>query len=259
LFLYKAFDNSDEAAEMLPLSTSDMKRLKEITKRHITIPILIADSILPGQRINFSSNDKKFGKLLEYVLENSPVEIGMIGFNPHTGDPLNMGSTLAVTDKNVIVDPASPNLLAISARANRRFVIDGEPRMDETSSFYLADVEIVDNKVESISNDEKVKAQKISSTIPNLVDTWTKWIVNNEKFKKVDVETLFKTIGPMPDEVCERAIWVASLVNPLPSINVCPEVRPAMLACRNDYERIILAATAIQSSIDHISGKRTLF
>lgn len=63
----------------------------------------------------------------------------------------------------------------------------------------------------------------------------------------------------MPDELGDRAIWVASLVNPLPALGVCLEVRPAMLACKNDYDRIMLATAAIQASIDHMTGKKKLF
>lgn len=63
----------------------------------------------------------------------------------------------------------------------------------------------------------------------------------------------------MPEEMRARAIWIASLVNPLPTIGVCLEVRPAMLACKNDYDRIMLATAAIQSSIDHMKGTKKLF
>jgi len=40
---------------------------------------------------------------------------------------------------------------------------------------------------------------------------------------------------------------------------VCLEIRPAMLSCKNDHERMILATTALQSSIDHVSGKNKMF
>ena len=63
----------------------------------------------------------------------------------------------------------------------------------------------------------------------------------------------------MPEELGARAIWIAALVNPLPALDVCVEVRPAMLACKNDFDRINLAVAAIQGSIDHLSGKRRLF
>lgn len=71
--------------------------------------------------------------------------------------------------------------------------------------------------------------------------------------------SLSQDIGAMPIDIGARAMWVASLVNPLPALDVCLEVRPAMLACKNDYDRIMLASAAIQGSIDHMTGKRKLF
>lgn len=56
----------------------------------------------------------------------------------------------------------------------------------------------------------------------------------------------------MPEGIGARAIWIASLVNPLPTLGVCMEIRPAMLACKNDYDRITLATVAIRSSIDNL-------
>ena len=60
-------------------------------------------------------------------------------------------------------------------------------------------------------------------------------------------------------KIVSRSIWVAALINPLPALGVCLEVRPAMLACKNDFDRMTLATISIQSSIDHLSGKRRLF
>ena len=72
----------------LLLSDSDLAR-----HRRVTLPILILEPLLPGQRITFGSPDPKFGLLVEHLLSdgNNAKEIGMIGINPHTGRPLNLG------------------------------------------------------------------------------------------------------------------------------------------------------------------------
>jgi len=77
--------------------------------------------------------------------------------------------------------------------------------------------------------------------------------------QQVFESTILKELGPMPDTPTDRAIWVAALLNPLPSLKVCLEIRPAMLACKNDYDRIHLAMAALQSSTDHMKGKNKLF
>ena len=70
-------------------------------------------------------------------------------------------------------------------------------------------------------------------------------------------------LGPLPSEWKEQAMWVAALLNPTSSDTeeerVCLEIRPAMLSCHNDHDRMMLAATALQSSIDHLTGERKLF
>ena len=65
----------------------------------------------------------------------------------------------------------------------------------------------------------------------------------------------------MPDNISERAIWVGILLNPVRGYTkrVCLEIRPAMLACASDLELITLSCVALQSSIDHLSGKKLLF
>jgi hypothetical protein len=59
----------------------------------------------------------------------------------------------------------------------------------------------------------------------------------------------------MPSCMKNRALWVGALVNPLPDLKLCLEIRPAMLACKNNYERIQLAVLSIQHSIDFLSNR----
>ena len=42
-----------EAAEPLPLSTQDLDRFSEMSSRGTTMPVVILDCILPGQKIYF--------------------------------------------------------------------------------------------------------------------------------------------------------------------------------------------------------------
>lgn len=89
--------SSRDDLEYLPLSKNDIVRLSQMRDRHITIPILILDPLLPGQCLELAScsDDRKFQKLVNYVLssqqQQQQKEIGMIGLNPHTGRPLNLG------------------------------------------------------------------------------------------------------------------------------------------------------------------------
>jgi hypothetical protein len=131
-------EDSAASAQPLPYSPKDLERLAELKTREITIPIVILDSILPGQKLYYQryvrktqyrsmqktidrscrkesfllspcfmrllnfccsfnhSSDPKFEELIKYVLASNSNEIGLLGMNPHTGNPLNIGVSLFV-------------------------------------------------------------------------------------------------------------------------------------------------------------------
>lgn len=131
--------------------------------------------------------------------------------------------------------------------------------MDSTNSFYVADVEIVENRMEFMAHNLEGKVMQLHNNIPSLVNEWARWLVQTEKQTPADLRRRLKDNGPMPKTPKERAIWVGALVNPIPNLGVCMEIRPALLSCQNDHDRMVLASTALKSSIDHLSGKQKLY
>ena len=129
--------------------------------------------------------------------------------------------------------------------------------MDDSQSFYLADIEIVEqNQEPPLDLELQQEAHRLSKQLPGLVHEWMRLVQNTLG------DMSHYASRPMPHDLTGRAMWVASLLNPsLPqrSQNVCLEIRPAMLACNNDFDRIRLAVLALQGSIDHLSGKKRLF
>jgi len=123
----------------------------------------------------------------------------------------------------------------------------------------LAEIEFIENREESLSAVETQEACKLSDALPDLIDRWLGWVIQTGASDQAGMDSRLKDIGPMPDEVGARAIWTAAMINPLPALGVCLEIRPAMLACKNDLDRVRLAVAAIRSSIDHLSGRRRLF
>jgi hypothetical protein len=181
------------------------------------------------------------------------------GFNPIDGTPLNRGVTAGLNKDQLTfaISSKSQGAIAISVRGNRSFEVAGEPWMDETQSFYLANVEITDGRKEILSEDLEQTAAELHARIPDQVDKFVEWMVKREQLNPDALKKYLKDIGPMPDCLRKRAMWVGALVNPIPALpEVCPEIRPAMLACRNDNDRLVLASTALQSSIDRLSGKQ---
>jgi hypothetical protein len=238
--------------------------------------------------VSFYSPDTKFEEMVKYVLaSNDCNEIGIIGFNPHTGNPLNMGVsfqrfishfqkirclislfnfvylqvTANINKKDITygINRNSERVMATSFKGQRCFEVVGEPWMDDTHSFYIANVEIVDDRHEIMPANLEEQAMKIHNSIPGLVKEWATLVVKTDHTTPAELNKRLKEIGTMPQSMKDRAIWVGALVNPIPPLRVCVEIRPAMLACRNDHDRVVLASTALLSSIDHLSGKRKLF
>ena len=102
---------------------------------------------------------------------------------------------------------------------------------------------------------------ELYDSIPKLVQEFVEWVIKTDRMDPQEMNTHLEEMGPLPEDVTKRAMWVGALVNPssAPPLNVCMEIRPAMLACRNIHDRMVLAATALRASIDHMSGKRPLF
>ena len=122
--------------------------------------------------------------------EDTPNEIGMIGLNPHTGRPLNLGVTVSVSKENVQPQPGLGT--SINVQGSRRFEVQGEPWLDESESFYLADVEIVEDREEKMSLDKERESREMSSTIPGLVEEWLKLVVTSGKSDEEGMERRMK-------------------------------------------------------------------
>ena len=193
--------------------------------------------------------------LIDHILnESGQDEIAIVGLNPHDKSPLNIGVTAKVTSKSI----KDHNMLgtSLTITGKRRFEIEEEPFLDDSGSFYLASVDIVENREELMSQEETSEAEKLSEKLPHLVKQWKKEVAS--RGMESEVKNVMKTIGPMPSNLGKRALWVGSLVNPLPELKLCSEIRPAMLACKNNYQRIFLAVLSLQSSIEFLaSGEST--
>lgn len=249
-------DDSAETAEPLPLTPDDLRRLESMRTRHCTIPIMILDALLPKQKLSFQSNDPRVRRLVDYCIKEGVGQLGMIGLNPHTGRPLSRGVTVSVSEDTVVVDGSS---IAMTVTGKKRMELQGEPWLDPSGSFYLAEIEIMEERVELMTEEQEGNVEKLSQTLPEKIQEWVGWVIKANAADEKGMKARMKDLGPMPNDPTERALWVAALVNPLPKLDVCLEIRPAMLSCSNDYDRMVLACQAVESSINHLNGKQRLF
>lgn len=176
----------------------------------------------------------------------------------------------------------------ISLRAGRRFTIEGEvDKMEEgwteARVKFLDSSEEEENEISAIVNnpssatstesigDRLSVARAISKakefTAPNmnmkdgasLVDRWIELAKQNERHPG-QISTLLKQLGEIPPEheSTERALWVGALINPLPSMGVAMEIRPALLVSKKAEERVEVALEGLLKSIRHMDGSERL-
>lgn len=231
--------------------------------RKQSLPIIIIETaILPNQTLEITSSDPKLKSLIEYVLQSTTSdEIGIIGLNPHNQSPLNIGVTVKVTKENVTGTGAGAGI-SLQITGQRRFEIEEQPYLHDSGSFYMAHVEIVEDREEIMSMEQRLEAEKLSRKLPSLFQKWKELVYSQSTSVKRQVADIMETIGPMPgnDHIGKRALWVGSLVNPhpLPEMKLCSEIRPALLSCKNNHERIHLAVLSLQYSIDYLSDKKRI-
>lgn len=92
-----------------------------------------------------------------------------------------------------------------------------------------------------------------------LVNTWIGLIREQGREKQEgQLDQVLEDLGPMPSPLQRPgalSMWVGALINPLPSLGVAYEVRPALLKACSSEERIALATDAIDASIEYLRLK----
>jgi hypothetical protein len=198
------------------------------------------------------SSDPKFDLLIKYVLTSLSNEIGIIGWDTPTSHPLKLGVTAPIKKEDLVfeINRESERVLATTFKGTRRFRILDEPWMDPTESFFIANVEILDGHAEArLPPKYQDQIDQLHHTIPTLLDYWLETVIEAGRLSPAGVVQILKQIGPMPSNPRDRALWVAALVNPTTTAGLCQEIRPSMLFCQNDFDRIVLVCAALKSSI----------
>jgi len=72
------------------------------------------------------------------------------------------------------------------------------------------------------------------------------------------LNTILEQLGPIPADSTpdDLALWVGALINPLPGLGVAPEIRPHLLAADSSNVRVMIAVSAITSSIRYLQPGR---
>ena len=259
-------------ADLLPLSSFDRRKFHHMKTRGRVMPVIVMNEpILPGQRLYFRSGDPKFEQLINYIAQMerdycnsggtcSPnIEIGILGFDPNTGQVVPNGVTAIVQTTNFAYSLTAQNgdrAITTSFKGRRIFQVVGDPWMDKTGSFHMAHVMILDGEFDDERGTKsgvvsQIESDELFAKIPPLVDQWMELMFQAGLATPASlVKAQSEIIGTRQqqlqqqqyqakDDPCdrirrrnnnyalypprrqtERAIWVAALLNPIQKYQV---------------------------------------
>eukprot|EP00984_Skeletonema_dohrnii_P024967 scaffold14120_cov90-Skeletonema_dohrnii-CCMP3373.AAC.4 len=277
--------------------SSLQSRLQQVEDNSTRLPLMILDTMLPRQILQIQIQHPTLKALMKHRVNEETPTLGMLGMaRLSTGQtvPLKTGVEVEIIQMEKATDSPPDNTSSstgeeegwdISLRAGRRFLIDGE--VDKTEDGWTeARVKFLDSSeeeeteissamkgpssTESIGDRLSVARaiQKCKEfTAPNmnmngslsLVDRWIELAKENERHPG-QIDVLLKQLGEIPPEhePTERALWVGALINPLPSMGVATEIRPALLVSKKAEERVQVALEGLLKSIRHMDGSQRL-
>ena len=100
---------------------------------------------------------------------------------------------------------------------------------------------------------------ELAAALEPLVEQWQALVVAGgwERYSGQLARSL-QDIGEMPPALdaagaVQRALWVGSLINPLPGLGVAPEIRPLLVSTTDDRTLLLYATQGIQQSIHFLS------
>jgi|AntRauTorckE5430_2_1112549.scaffolds.fasta_scaffold23448_2 Lon protease-like protein len=261
---------SSEESSNDDFMASLQQRINQVEKRENKVPLVILDCMLPRQLMKIQVKNPLLMELVRTQMEKENPTFGMLGMAIlTTGEKINLttGVEVELLEKPVFIDEGVLMVL----KAGRRFMITGE--VDNTEQGWTeARVKYLDfqeQEEEEVrkSDDRMAVARAIMKakelTTPNanmvnnvsLVDRWIELARENEK-RPEQIDELLEELGEIPpeDEPSERALWVGALINPLPSLGVAMEIRPALLTATTAEKRVEIVCEGILKSIRHMDG-----
>ncbi|CAL1147012.1 unnamed protein product [Cladocopium goreaui] len=221
------------------VSEDDMKVLRDRIdelKKHPLLPIIMVDSMLPGQRLVFSASNPELEDLAEEGL------VGVIG--PQRSG----GSVVGVSAKLSKLSGSRSGEWEL--KAEHVFKVVSEAQREGT---------ITRAKVEFLHEEVKEEDVLLAEALVPLIEEWTNTLVENQAERyEGQLQDILKDLGQMPPPTMadKLAMWAAALVNPLPALGVALEIRPAVLQADSLQERILIVRRGIRGSIEHVSGRK---
>lgn len=268
-------------------------RIKEIQSGKARMPLMVFDSMVPGQQMELWTDDVTFCALVAAV--GAGGLIGMLGLEPRTRKVLRRGCTVAIrscfprdgglyvvleSEKPLIRLPSGttptsigrwrrgyseqPNGIALGWGPET--FVEEFPELTESTQSVSTDIGVKGNigdgawHIELVERiPEEVELQEDHPEILRiqpLIDQWMA-LVREKKRERQEgqLELILQNLGPKPPATLPWAfaLWLAGLINPLPALGVALEIRPAVLSARTLDEALDAVFFGLRHSIKNMS------
>ena len=268
----------------------DMKvlkmRMEQVRLRETeTIPlrVLVLDASLPKQKLglNFGTqSDAKRSLNCGTSVGEGKIPLGtkfaMLGMSPTNKKVLPCGVEVEVTQFEVNDDGST----FVELTGTKRFKIDEQgPYLDEEEIPHVRVRFIDDDKacgslddyipkpgtesfamMESLGElaDNEEALLERSSDLDVLLEKWERLVIDGKREQQPNhLELIRLHLGEFPDvkAFARRAVWVCAYINPIPSLGVAYEIRPALLMAPTVGDMLRIAKAGLELSITKMSNE----
>ena len=276
-------NNNNEADMNMEVLKLRMEQLRLRETETTPLRVLVLDASLPKQRLalNFGTQgDAKRSLNCGTSMGEGDIPLGtkfaMLGMSPTNKKVLPCGVEVEVTQFEVNEDGST----FVELTGTKRFKIDEQgPYLDEEEIPHVRVRFIDDDKAcgslddyiprpgtdsfammeslrELVDNEEAL--HELSTDLDDLLEKWERLVVEGKREQQPNHLELIKShLGEFPDvkSFAKRAVWVCSYINPIPSLGVAYEIRPALLMAPTVGDMLRIAKAGLELSITKMSNE----
>ena len=113
-------------------------------------------------------------------------------------------------------------------------------------------------RVRWLPDEEGTAGAKLrAEDLPPLVEEWMELVRSGKRERSAgQIDAVLNDLGPMceaesPDDL---AFWCAGLINPIPALGVCKEIRPQVLEADDSLQRVEIVREALLDSLKRLDS-----
>mmetsp|Transcript_35717 Transcript_35717/g.58791 ORF Transcript_35717/g.58791 Transcript_35717/m.58791 type:complete len:282 (+) Transcript_35717:54-899(+) len=231
--------------------------------------LLVLGALLPGQRLLCKAPPPEFHRLLE----SSKEPLVVVGRNRffllvrgaevtgrRDGDDVVLEATGRVAELADVLEAGKDDESRWAGRIGNVQWLgrleDDDYALSCDDSYHQAKANDHAGYVGLEENPERLT--RLNETLGELIKEWISLVhaSNCEKWPG-QINSIIQSLGPLPTKFNARAMYTAALINPLPSLGIAMDIRPAVITARGTSRRLSLAEEGLRDSIQKIKKLKT--